>query len=272
MQLIAHLVPRQPGAHTALVVGSPALRDALQRGDALGGFGVSAELVLSAAEAASLSHFCVICRKTVPESDAAYARNHAMWAATPETDAGAGSPIRLARGFHLSAAKIAPDTVAGIGEWTQAYLAGTPVWQAFEAAGLTDLEPAPVLQPRTGQPLPGVAQLFTGHWLPPAQSDLSTGPSFTKWGALSYHAAQLEGQPDFLHTAEPWASTRHGWPLWVVSAAVRALFVKGCLRGWAFQPVLAVESPLYAVYQSLWEVLRELVDATQHSALEAREW
>ena len=272
MQLIAHLIPRRLGAETVLAADSPALPATLQAGDAQGGFGVSAELVLDADETATLSHFAVICRKTVPESDAAYARNHALSLAMLTNDALAQNPARLARGFHLSAAKIAPNTVAGLGVWTQAYVAGPAVWQAVEAAGLTGLEPVPVLQPRTGQPLPGVAQLFTRHALPPAQHDASTGPAFTKWGVLSYRAADLAGHPDFMHTAEPWASARHGWPLWVVSAAVRALFADRRLRGWAFQPVLAVESPLYAAYLPLWESLRQQVDATQHSQLEARDW
>lgn len=272
MRLIAHLIPRRPGAETVLAADSPALPAALQAGDAQGGFGVSAELVLDADETAMLSHFAPICRKTLPESDAAYARNHALSLAALATNALAPSPVRLPRGFHLSAAKIAPDTVAGLGEWAQAYVAGPAVWQAFAAAGLTGLEPAPVLQPRTGQPLPGVAQLFTGHALPPAQHNASTGPSFTQWGVLSYRAADLAGRPDFMHTAEPWASARHGWPLWVVSAAVRALFVDHRLRGWAFQPVLSVEAPLYAAYLRLWERLRQQVGATQHSQFETREW
>lgn len=290
MKLIVHLCPRRRDAQAAfaasalaahgagdsadlaLEVSHPALRTLMQQGDSLGGLGVSSEWVLSDAEAAAVSHFSVVCRQTVPESDAAYKRNHDRWAATPETQAGAGSAIRLVHPFHLSHVKLKPKTVAGIGEWTESYLAGAEVWQAIRDAELTGVVPAPVLQVRTGAPFAEVHQLVTEAILPPLMPEDSAGATPGNGGLLSYRAAQLADHPDFMLTAEPWAHDRFGWPLWVVSARVRSMFRERGLRGWSFRPVLTVDSALHADCVALWESLQVLLHVSQHCQLESRTW
>jgi len=118
-------------------VSDPRMQGLMQLGESFGGFGVSTEWILSEAESASISHFSVVCRQTVPESHAAYKRNHDLWAASFKTQSGGESPVCLVRGFHLTHAKLKPMTIAGIGEWTEAYLAGPEVWQTFRESELT---------------------------------------------------------------------------------------------------------------------------------------
>jgi len=131
-------------------IDQPALRAAIASGERLGGLGVSAEWRLTEAELVSLSHFSVVCRLTVPESDAAYKRNYDMCQASPQIASGAGASIRLARGFCLSKASLKPNSVAGIGEWTGAYLAGEDVLEAFRQAGLTGLALSLFFRPAPG--------------------------------------------------------------------------------------------------------------------------
>jgi len=256
----------------AMGVDDPRIQRLMQLIESFGGFGVSTEWIVSEAEAASISHFSVVCRQTVPESDAAYKRNHDLWAASFNTLSGHEAPVRVLRGFHLSQAKLKPMTIAGIGEWTEAYLAGPDVWQAFREAGLTGVVPEKVFQVRSGKPFPDVYQLFTEASLPPVELDVATRSTSETSGLLCYRSEMLAGFPDFMHTAEPWANARFGWPLWVVSARVRALFLKGKLRGWAFQPVLIAGSTLHRDYITLCGKLHALMSSTQHGRLEARTW
>lgn len=289
MKLIVHLIPRQPGAEAviaasvagctrhasggfAMEIDHPALRAAIASGERLGGLGISAEWRLTEAELASLSHFSVVCRLTVPESDAAYKRNYDMCQASPQIASGAGASIRLARGFCLSKASLKPNSVAGIGEWTGAYLAGEDVLEAFRQAGLTGLASEPVLQTSSRAPFPNVRQLVTEAILPAAVPGAL--PDFPPGycGLLCYEPRQLIDQPDFSHTAEPWASQRYGWPLWVVSARTRNLFLLQGMSGWAFRPVLVTDSALYERYLALSQELCALLRDAPQSKLEDREW
>ncbi len=256
-----------PGPHgLVLEIAHPEVPRLVQLGDASGGLDISAQWQLSDAEWASLGHFVVVCRKTVPESDAAYRRNHAAWLNTPPLDAVGTQPIRLLRGLHLSKVTLRPQEVAGIGEWTASYLAGPGFWQAVREAGLSGLFAEPVLQTRSGRPLEGAQQLCTDVILPPVADDASV------CGLLCYQPDQLGGRADFMHSAEPWANPRFGWPEWVVSARVRALFHPRGLQGWDFRPVLQTGSALHADYLTLCAQLRALVNEAANSRLQMRDW
>lgn len=290
MRLVLHLDPNRPdvsqvtvasalpGRHatskSALTVeiGDSRLHGLVQSGESSGGFGISAEWILSEAECASVSHYSVVCRQTVPESDAAYRRNHDLWAASRMTPAGGATSVRLMRGVYLSQLRLKPKTIAGIGEWMEAYLAGAEVWQVFGEAELTGVVPEKVFQVRSGTPFPDAHQLFTETKLPPMEFDLATSVALGASGLLCYHSEELAGLPDFMHTAEPWANARFGWPLWVVSARVRDLFRKDKVRGWAFHPVLMRGSTLHRDYLALCGQLLALMGSTQHSRLVARTW
>jgi hypothetical protein len=273
--IAASVMPEHVARRTsdlAVDVSDPRMQGLMQLGESFGGFGVSTEWILSEAESASISHFSVVCRQTVPESHAAYKRNHDLWAASFKTQSGGESPVCLVRGFHLTHAKLKPMTIAGIGEWTEAYLAGPEVWQTFRESELTGVVPENVLQVRSGKPFPDVHQLFTEVSLPPVEFDAAASTTAEISGLLCYRSEKLAGLPDFMHTAEPWANARFGWPLWVVSARVRELFRGGRLRGWAFHPVLIAGSVLHWDYIALCGKLHELMSSTQHSRLEARTW
>ncbi len=284
MKLIVHLQARLPatqallaeaacdsagllGAHgLALDISHPALPRLVQLGDARGGMVISAHWQLSDAEWTTLGHFVVVCRRTVAESDAAYRRNHDAWLNTSPQDAGGAQPIRLLRGLRLSKVVLRPREVAGIGEWTASYLAGPGFWQAAREAGLSGLFAEPILQTRSGDPLDGVQQLCTDVIMPPVTDDASV------YGLLCYPPEELGGRADFMHSAEPWANQRFGWPEWIVSARVRKLFLAEGLQGWDFRPVLYIDSALHANYRTLCVQLQALMDAAANSSLQLRDW
>lgn len=290
MNLVVHLIPKRPLGEPAAVasvfgaqVGSglsdlakdiddPDLGRLLQSGDSLGGLGVSLEWKLSDAETSEISHFSVACRQTVPESDAAYKRNHAMWSASPIVSTAACTSIRLPRDFHLSRVKLKPGTVAGIGEWTESYVAGADFWQCVQDFDLKGLIPTPVLKVGTRAAFPDIHQLFAETILPPAVATRSGVPAPDRGGLLRYSAGQLTSLPDFMQTAEPWANDRFGWPLWVVSARARHALGERRISGWSFLPVLVSDSAPHANYLDLCQKLQALLCSYQTCTLEPRVW
>lgn len=261
-------------------VEDPALSRVLDAGEAAGGYWVSGEAVLDAGELASVGHFEAVCRLVAPETDADRERNTATVRATAERDAGGFAPIRLARGFVLSRLRLRPNQVASIGDWTGEYVVGPALARALETAGCTGHVLLPVGDPRTGRERPDCHQIFGEAVLPPALVDCSVERIVSRFpeerglrhlGCLSYRPGQLSGRPDLDRTAEPWAGS-WGWPSWVVSARVVALFRASRLRGWAFRPVLVEGTDLHGQYLARWERLRSLVAGTASSRLDGGRW
>lgn len=124
----------------------------------------------------------------------------------------------------------------------------------------------PILQIRSGYPIDGVQQLCTDVIMPPVADDASV------YGLLCYRAEEIGGRADFMHSAEPWANPRFGWPEWIVSARGRELFLAQDLQGWDFRPVLYIDSALHADYRALCVQLQALMDAAANSRLQMRDW
>lgn len=256
----------------SLLEEASSLGSVMSAGEALGGFGVSTEWRLTESEMADLSHFSVLCRLTVPESDASYKRNYDMWLSSPLIQSEGCEPIRLARGFHMTSIKLRGNSIAGIGEWTEEYVCGADVLDIFREEKLTGFSPEPVFQTRSGAPLPNVSQLYSEVKLSPVASQGLVKTMQEFGGLLCYEIMQLTGQQDFARTAEPWRSPRHGWPLWVISSRVRNLILARGIRGWAFRPVLSTNSAIYDSYLSQAEVLISLIRSAPSSRPESRDW
>src|SRR5262245_28007657 len=95
-------------ARCAVPVGSDLLPAIFEDADKADGFGVSGELVLTAAEQRTLPCFEIAARKVLRETDADFAANDAACKGTRLIDAGAEERIRLVRGFSLTRIALKP--------------------------------------------------------------------------------------------------------------------------------------------------------------------
>ena len=299
MKLRARLHPLGPGAHEVLAsylprealifqsarcpvdVGDPVLPRIFEAGDKTEGFWVSGESTFTADELREVTHYELVCRSIVRESDRDFQENDAARERTLLMDAGGESPIRLMSGLSLSRIPLKPNMVGSVGDWTQEYVLGAAVAQAFTKARFTGYSLMPVRNPKTGGHHDGYSQLYSDAVLPPAVVDASVerltrgAPSevgqLRHLGCLAYKFPTLNGRPDFNRTAEPWGGW-HGWPSWVVSARVEKTFKKGKLRGWHFRPVLYAGSALYSEYLAAWTELRARVEAAAKSQMDGGRW
>jgi hypothetical protein len=262
-------------------VDDPLLERIFRDGDRADGFRVGGESVFSAAETRGFTHFELACRSIIKETKADFAANDAMRASTPLVDAGGFAPIRLLPSVSLTRIALKPNMVGAVGDWTAEYVLGAGVQKTFADAALSGASFRPVANPRTGGTHDGFVHLFSDAILPPAVIDDSVeriqsrfaeeDGSLRHCGCLAYPRDALHHRPDFNRTAEPWAGW-HGWPSWVVSARVRAVFGASKLRGWHFRPVLTIESDCYAEYAAKWRRLKAAVDATAKSKFDGGQW
>jgi hypothetical protein len=274
-------VPRVVSARWPVAVDRLVLSDILQAGESTKGFWVSGEAVFSETELKGISHYEAVCRKVVKESPADYDANAAMCKRTRLLDAGGESPIRLVSGLVLSHIPLKPNMVGLIGDWTQEYVVGSGVAQAFTTAGLTGFSLLPISHPKRRSPHERFFQLFSDSILKPASLDCSVEriksvvPSenghLQHMGCLSYVQPDLANSPDFSRTAEPWGGW-DGWPLWVVRAKVKQTFDQHKMRGWAFRPILVRGSDLYTEYVSQWQHLYDLVARCSRSKFDGGRW
>lgn len=295
MELRASLWPLGPGSERVLAsllppealvfqngrcsvnVEDPVFARILKAGDAGAGFWVHAEPVFSTPELKGVTHFELVNRSAVEETDKDYEANEALRERTAIIDAGGeGGPVRLVSGFSLRKIRLKPNTVGSIGGARAEFLIGSAVAQVFEKAGFTGFSLRPITNSRTGLAYEEYSQIFSEVLMAPAIIDCSVQRVRTRdkefdgrlrhLGCLAYHASALTQRPDFNRTAEPWAGW-DGWPSWVVSARVMKLFKSSKLRGWQFRPVLTSDSDVYSQYLALWRKLVEPVGATTKSTM-----
>ena len=281
LELISSVIPESAreivSARWSVALDDAVLQEILQGGESTDGFWISAEAVLSATELRELSHFEVMCRKFITESNKDYKRNFAACEGTPLVDKGGESPIRLATGFSLSRISMKPNMIGAIGDWVGEYVIGSAVADAFKSEEFTGLSLVPVNNPRIDAAHEDFFQIFSDCVLQPVEMDCSIeriqssvaeeNGKLRHLGCLSYGEEKLAEVPDFSRTAEPWAGW-WGWPSWVVSANVVKNFRENMLRGWAFRPVLVKETELYSSYLGQWTQLEELVAQYSRSSFD----
>lgn len=237
--------------------------------------------MLTQKERNEVSHYEVVCRKYVKESDADHDANEAARDQASLMSMENVASIRLPRGFTLSRNNLKPNMVGAIGDWTEEYVVGSGVAHAFENSGFSGFSLLPIFRANNRSPHEGFAQLFCNTILKAATIDCSveriTSPHLEEHGhlrhlgCLSYAQSDLVDTPDFCRRAESWAGW-HGWPSWVVRAKVCQAFTAHKLRGWAFRPVLIRNSNLYAYYLGQWERLRRLVAQCTKSIFDGGRW
>lgn len=278
-RVLASLLPPEAlvfqNGRCSVDVEDPVFARILKAGDAAAGFSLHAEAVFSTPELKGVTHFELVNRSAVEETDKDYEANEALREATAIIDAGGeGGPVRLVSGFSLNKIRLKPNMVGSIGGARAEFLIGSAVAQVFETAGLTGFSLRPITNSRTQLAYEEYSQIFSEALMAPAIIDCSVQRIGTRdkefdgglrhLGCLAYHASALAHRPDFNRTAEPWAGW-DGWPSWVVSARVKELFKSSKLRGWHFRPVLTSESDIYSQYLALWRKLLEAVGATTKS-------
>jgi len=262
----------------ALPVSDPLLPRVLAGGD---GFWVAGQSVFSRSELSRFRHFEAVCRRVVPEGKRDHEKNLATVEATPKFGPDGTAGIRLVRGFVLTRITLKPNVVAAIGGWTNECVVGSEVAQAVREAGFSGFQLLPVTHPKTGVPYADFSHLFTEAILPPATLDPSVETIRSRFpeengalrhlGCLSYAAGDLYQRPDFNRSAEPWASW-WGFPSWVVSARVAALFKRAKLSGWHFRPVLEVGSATYDQYLRSWQELAQHVAEGEKTTFDGGRW
>lgn len=281
LELLAALIPEKAreivSARWSVALDDPVLPKILGSGDSTSGFWVSAEAVFSSAELRELSHFEIICRKFIPESNKDYELNMTACLRAPLTNRGGESPIRLATGFSLARISLKPNMVGAIGDWTGEYVIGSAVADTFKSNNFSGVTFLPVCNPKTDAPHAEFCQIYGDSVLEPVEMDCSIeriqsdepeeNGKLRHLGCLSYREENLVDKPDFLRTAEPWGGW-WGWPSWVVSCGVVNTFRERKLRGWAFRPVLVADSKLHSFYLSQWIHLNELVSQCSGSTFD----
>ena len=268
-------------ARCPIAVADPILRRILEAGDTSDGFWVAGEATFSAKELRELSHFELVCRSVVRETDNDHKANAVACERAALIDHGGHAPIRLVAGFTLSRIQMKPNMVGSIGDWTQEYVIGSAVAEVFKEARLSGLSLGPVTNPKTGLAHERYFQICSEEILATATIDCSVERIQSRFslenghlrhlGCLSYSAAALLNRPDFNRTAEPWGGW-HGWPSWVVSARVVSAFNQSKCRGWHFRPVLATDGELYSQYLSQWHQLCDAVAQTRKSQFDGGRW
>ncbi len=299
MQLVARLYPPDEKSLTILrrylpaknikpvsgrypaALDNPVLSDILAKGEKTCGFRVSAEAVFSREEISGVTHFEIVCRKFISESDKDYEHNFAACERSELLERGGASPIRLVTGFALSRITLKPNMVGAIDQWTSEYIIGKAVRDVFKKEGFTGWSVQPVLNLKSKSFYSDYVQLVSNCILKPAVVDDSverlSSPHpeedghWRHLGCLCYRKEDMEGLTDFTRTAEPWAGW-HGFPSWVVSSRVVEVFAQNKLRGWAFRPVLTAESDLYRQYRTQWQVLCQLLKKYPRSIFDGGRW
>ncbi len=156
-----------------LALDDPALPMVLDEGESAKGFWVSGEAVFSPAELRTVTHFELVCRKLIAETRKDFEWNDAAKDKACLCMAGGESPIRLTRDLTLTHIRLKPNMVGAIGDWTQEYVIGSGVAEAFQKVKFTGLSLLPVRNPKTDTPHEGVYQIFSDSALKPATIDCS---------------------------------------------------------------------------------------------------
>lgn len=284
-KILARLLPTESlkttSARYPVNINDSVFAKIIQAGDKAGGFWVSAESILSAAERRTISHFELACRKVVQESEKDYEHNFNVFDQLPFCNPDSSEPVKLSSGYALSKINLKPNMVGAIGDWTSEYVLGSAVTDAFQREGLSGWSSKPVINFKTQSPYSDFLQLYCENVLGPANLDCSIELIKSRHpeeigrrrllGYLSYQADYLNEQADFFRSAEAWAGWT-GWPAWIVSSRVADVFRKNKLRGWTFRPVLTIEDKLYSEYISQWHVLNEVVTNSTKSQFDGGCW
>lgn len=284
-ELLAASIPENArkivSARWSVALDDPVLPELLRTGESTNGFWVSAEAVFSAGELREFSHFEVICRKFITESDKDYESNLASCHRSPLMDKGGESPIRLASGFSLTRISLKPNMVGSIGNWIAEYVIGSAVADVLNSKQFTSVSFLPIYTHRDGAPHENFFQIFSNSVLEPVEFDCSIeriqsdepdeNGKLRHLGCLSYRPENLVEKPDFLRSAEPWGGW-WGWPSWIVSKRVVDTFRQSKLRGWSFRPVLVADSELHSSYLRQWTHLNELVSQCSLSTFDGGRW
>ncbi|MBN1663762.1 MAG: hypothetical protein JW943_09195 [Deltaproteobacteria bacterium] len=285
LEVLKRLLPSQSLKATsgryAVALDDAVLPAVLQEGEKTGGFWVSGEAVFTKEELRCISHFEAVCRKFISETNKDHEHNFAAFQKTRFAARGGKEPIRLVSGFALSRIPLKPNMIGSIDQWTSEYVIGKAVVDAFRQAGLTGWSTKSVLNPKTDNFYSDYFQLFSEVVLHPVIADCSVQRIRSEYpeedghrshiGCLSYHAKDLKGVFDFARTAEPWCGW-FGQPSWVVSSRVRDVFAAQKIKGWAFRPVLTIESDLYRQYLVQWLMLCEIVEKYKESKFDGGRW
>jgi hypothetical protein len=242
---------------------------------------VAGEAIFSARELRDISHFALVCRYVVQETEHDYKANAAVCERAALIDAGGHAPIRLVTGFRLSRIRLKPNGVGSIGDWTGEFVVALGVAKVFEEAGLSGFSLEPVAHPKTSSAHECYFQIYSKHVMAPAIIDCSVERIESRFaeengrlrhlGCLAYPSAALAHHLDFNRTAEPWSGW-HGWPSWVVSARVVSAFKGSKCRGWHFRPVLMTDTELYSRYIAQWQQLCDVVARTRKSQFDGGRW
>jgi hypothetical protein len=210
----------------------------------------------------SAAYFEPQCRKTLAESNKDYDWNNDHVESLDFLETTAGMKIKLPDRIAISkTTPLKSNMVAGVGEWTQEYVVHADVATAFAQEGFLGFSLRPVFNSKTQMEQPDVHQLYSDAIMPPAELGRRTPPSDSGsvrlLGCLVYDNLEQQKLADFNRTAEDWAA--RDFPLWVVSARVRELFMRSKFKGWAFTPVIIKGSELHREYERLWNELFERV-------------
>ena len=141
------------------------LRDILLAGESTDGFWISAETRLSVTELRELSHFEVICRKIIPESNKDYVANLAACERAPLMNKGGDSPIRLTSGFSLTRINLKSNMVGAIGDRAGEYVIGSAVADVLTSNAFSGFSLHPINNPRTNAPHEEYFQIYSGSVL-----------------------------------------------------------------------------------------------------------
>jgi hypothetical protein len=213
-------------------------------------------------------------RKVVRETDRDYRLNNGRIKAMAPSLAGPDFETRLLDEIALAKLNLKPGTIASVGEWTLEYVTTSAVVDAFLEAGLSGLEPRPIVNPRAKAPHEGYRQMYSKSLMPAMlragsvrriQAEKGPEVTFRQLGPLFYAPGISDRVRDFNRTAEPF--TWFGGPDWVVTRRVREVYVENEMKGWEFLPVLEEGSPLQRDFTTRWTRVQERVAVNPRNLL-----
>ena len=244
----------------------PGLADFLRRAADLGSVEINPWMEFEKGELDQCEFLRPRCRKVVRDSRADFERMRAYLDGRPWLGDDPKRRFRSLDRVCLSTIRLKPNEVGGVGEWTAEYVMGGAVRKRFEGAGLTGFASRPVFRTRAGSHWDEYFQLHADHVLGYRELDIAS-PEIRSprpgeqghevLGCLCYAPATLQDARDFNRTGE--GNVSFEFPDWVVRSRVRACFRQSALRGWAFEPVLRTDSPMYRQYCELWASFYDLL-------------
>ncbi|MGI9263213.1 MAG: hypothetical protein ACR2QR_14300 [Woeseiaceae bacterium] len=265
------------GIHNELFFDSswpnPRLEEFLFEAAKKGSFDLNPWMTFTPKDLATAEFHQVRTRKVVEDSQKDYERMFDDIELLPWIGNDPKRRYKIQEQVFLSNIRLKPNQVAVVGQWTAEYVVPGLVRKLFEDARFDGIEFRPVINTRTGLPHDDYFHLYSGHALgareldiasPEIESNRAEEQGYDSLGCLCYEPRALKNARDFNRTGEPMVGFR--FPGWVVRASVSELFRDRKLRGWAFEPVLDVESETYRDYTELWSSFyRMLARCVRHT-------